>query len=75
MTRKDLALKPGPIEIKRAEYSPFTQIIIKMVKKHDKGNKVVKCDNDLMYNYVHNFNKYSVSNFKEISSLILNLIH
>ena len=69
LTRKDLALKPEPIEIKRAEYSPFAQIIIKVVKKHDKGNKGFRYDNDLMYNSVHNFNKYSLSNFNEMSSL------
>ena len=32
-------------------------------------NKVVKYCNDLMYSSVNNFNKYSVSNFNEISSL------
>ena len=34
-----------------------------------KIKKVIKHDNDLVYNSVHNFNKYSVSNFNEISSI------
>ena len=33
-----------------------------------KIKKVIKRDNDLVYNSVHNFNKYSVSNFNKISS-------
>ena len=69
MTSKDLTLKLGPIEIKQANYSPFAQIFTKMVKKDDKSNKVAKYDDDLMYNYVYNFNEYSVSNFHEISPL------
>ena len=41
----------------------------KGLKKDDKGNKVVKYNNNLMYNFVHNFIKYSMSNFNEIPSL------
>ena len=54
------------------EYSPLGITLskgLKKKKKNDKVNKVVKYDNDLMYNLVHNFNKYSVSNFNEILSL------
>ena len=34
-----------------------------------KIKKVIEHDNDLVYNSVHNFNKYSVSSFNEISSI------
>ena len=33
-----------------------------------KTKKIIKHHNDLVYNSVHNFNKYSVPNFNEISS-------
>ena len=39
------------------------------IKKDDKGGKVLKYNNDLVYKSVHNFNKYSVLNFNEISSI------
>ena len=38
-----------------------------MFKKDDKNKKVIKHNNDLVYNSVHNFNKYSVSIFNDIS--------
>ena len=60
LTGEDLALKPGPIEIKQAEYSPA-------IKTDDKVKKVIKKSNDLTYDSVYNFNKYSVSNFNEIN--------
>ena len=41
----------------------------KVFKKDDKNKNVIKHDNDLVYNSVHNFNKYSVSSFNEISSI------
>ena len=34
-----------------------------------KIKKVLKHEDDLVYNSVHNFNKYSVSSFNEISSI------
>ena len=30
---------------------------------------MIKHDNDLVYNSVHNFNKYNVSSFNEVSSI------
>ena len=33
-----------------------------MIKKDDKVNKTIKNNDDLTYDFVHNFNKYSVSN-------------
>ena len=35
----------------------------------DKINKVIKCNNDLVYSSVYIFNKYNVSNFNGISSV------
>ena len=70
MTGEDLGYKPGLIEKVKFEYSTLGEALSKGLKKDDdKSNKVVKYYNDLMYNSVHNFNKYSVSNFNEISSL------
>ena len=39
------------------------------MKKDDNNKKVIKYDNDLAYSSVHNFNKYSLHNFNEISSI------
>ena len=68
LTGEELALKPQPIEIKQAEYSPLAQIITKGIKKDDKVNKTTKYD-DLMYISVFNFNKYNVSYFDNITSV------
>ena len=68
LTGEDLGYKPGPIEIKQAEYSPLAQIITKVVKKDDKVKQTVKNDNNLRYSSLLNFNIYSVTNFNEISS-------
>ena len=51
------------------EYSPLGEAFNKVFKKDDKNKKVIKHDNDLVYNSVHDFNKYSVSSFNEISSI------
>ena len=69
MTGEDLELKPGSTEIKRGEHSPLAQIITRSVKQDDKVNKIVKYSHDLKYDSVYNFDKYSVSNFHEISSV------
>ena len=71
MTDRNLGYKPGVVEKVIFEYSPLDESLNKGFKKDDKWNKVINYDNDLMYNSVHNFNKYSVSNFNEISSLDL----
>ena len=34
-----------------------------------KIKKVIKCENDLVYGSVDNFNKYSLLNFNELSSI------
>ena len=40
----------------------------KGLKKDDKVNKIDKYDNDLMYNSVHNFNKYIRNKIPSIDS-------
>ena len=69
LTGGDLGYKPGPIEIKAAEYSPLAQIISKTIKKDNKVKRTVKYNNDLYYDSVDNFNKYNASNFNEIASV------
>ena len=39
---------------------PLAQILTKALKKDDKVNRTIKYGNDLPYNSVYNFNKYSV---------------
>ena len=68
LTGEDLGYKPGVTEKVKFEYSPLGVALSKGLKKDDRVNKI-KYDNDLVYNSVFNFNKYSVSNFNEISSL------
>ena len=65
---ENLGYKPDVIERAKFEYSPLGEVFNKVFKKDDKNKKVIKHDNDLIHNSVHNFNKYSVSSFNEISS-------
>ena len=69
LTGEDLGYKPDVIERAKFEYSPFREAFNKVFKKDDKNKKVIKHDNDLVYNSVHNFNKYSASSLNEISSI------
>ena len=69
LTREDLGYKPDVIQRAKFEYSPIGEAFNKVFKKDDKNKKVIKHDNDLVYNSVHNFNKYSVSSFNEILSI------
>ena len=66
---QDLVYKPGVAARTTFEYSPLGKALKKGLKKDDKVSKVVKYDNDLVYDSVHNFNKYSVSNFNETTSV------
>ena len=68
LTGEDLGYKPDVIQVAKFEYSPLGQVFNKVFKKDDKNNKVIKYDNDLVYDPVHNFNKYRLSNFHETSS-------
>ena len=65
---EDLGYKPGVVGKTKFEYSPLGEALNKGLKKDDKANKVITYDNDLKYDFVHNFNKYSVSNFNKIPS-------
>ena len=69
LTGEDLGYKPDIIQRSKFEYSPLGEAFKKIFKKDDKNKKVIKHDSDLVYNSVHNFNKYSVSSFNEISSI------
>ena len=69
LTGEDLGYKPDVIQGAKCEYSPLGEAFDKVFKKDDKNKKVIKHDNDLVYNSVHNFIKYSVSSFNEISSI------
>ena len=68
LTGEDLGYKPDVIERAKFEYYPLGEVFNKVFKKDDKNKKVIKHDNDLVYDSVHNFNKYSVSSLNEISS-------
>ena len=69
LTGEDLGYKPGVIEKAKFEYSPMGEVLSKGLKKDHKGSEVVKYNNCLVYNSVHNFNKYNVIQFNEISSI------
>ena len=69
LTGEDLGYKPDVIQRVKFEYSPLGEAFNKVFKKDGKNKKVIKHDNDLVYNSVHNFNKYSLSSFNEISSI------
>ena len=69
LTGEDLGYKPDVIQRAKFEYSPLGEAFNKVFKKDDRNKRVIKHDNDLVYNPVHNFNKYSVSSFNEISSI------
>ena len=69
LTGKDLGYKPEVFERVKFDYSPSGEALNKGLKKDDKVNKVVKYENDLTNHSVHNFSKYSVSNFNKIPSI------
>ena len=54
LTDGDLEYKPWVIERVKFEYSPLGQPLKKRFMKDDKVNKVVKDNNDLVYDSVHN---------------------
>ena len=67
LTGEYLGYKPDVIQRAKFEYSPLGEAFNKAFKKDNKNKKVIKYNNDLVCNSVHNFNKYSVSSFNEIS--------
>ena len=66
---EDLGYKPDVIQGAKFEYSLLGEAFNKVFKKDDKNKKVIKYSNALVYSSVHNFNKYSLPNFNEISSI------
>ena len=66
LSGEDLGHQRGVLEKVKFEYSPLGEVFDKVLKKDFKVNKANQNDNDLMYDSVHNFNKYSVSNFNKI---------
>ena len=69
MTDEDFGYKPKVLQKVKFQYSPLGQAFNKAFKKDDKNKKVIKYANDLVCSSVHNFNKYSLPNFNEISSI------
>ena len=57
------------LEKVKFQYSPLGEAFNKTFKKDDKNKKIIKYRNDSVYSSVHNFNKYSLPNFNEISSI------
>ena len=72
ITGEDLGYEPDVIQRAKFEYSPLGEAFNKVFKKDDKNKKVIKYRNDFYYSSVHNFSKYSVPNFNEISSICYN---
>ena len=68
LSGEDLGYKPEVLEKTKSEYSPLGETFNEIFLKNDKISKG-KYDNDLRYGFVHNFNKFSMSNFNEISSI------
>ena len=69
LTGEDLGYKQDVIQRAKFGYLPLGEAFNKVFKKDDKNKKIIKHDIDLVYNSVHNFNKYSVSSFNKISSV------
>ena len=68
LTGEDVGYKPGVIEKAKFEHSPLGEAFNKVSKTNDEVSRD-KYDNDLVYDSRHNFNKYRMSNFIEISSI------
>ena len=69
LTGENLGYNPDVIERAKFEYFPLEEAFNKVFQKDDKNKKVMKQYKRLVYNSVHNINKYSVSSFNEISSI------
>ena len=69
LTDEDLGYKPDIIQRAKFEYSALGEAFNKAFKKDDKNENVIKYNSDLIYSSAHNFNKYSLPNFNEISSV------
>ena len=52
LTGEDLGYEPDVIQRAKLEYSPLEEAFSKVFKKDDKNKKVIKYNNDLVYNSV-----------------------
>ena len=68
LTGEDLQIKPRVVSKTKFEYSPLGKAFNKVCREDKKDKRGVGYDNNLLYSSIHNFNKYSLSNFDEISS-------
>ena len=66
---EDLGYKPDIIQRAKFEYHSLGEAFNKVFKKDKKNKKVSQYNHDLYYTSVHNFSKYSLPNFNEISSI------
>ena len=69
LTSEDLEYKSEVVERAKFEYYPLDEALNKGFKEDDKVKRIVKYSNDLMYDSVHDFNKYSVPNFNKVPSI------
>ena len=69
LTGEELGYKQGVVEKVKFEYFPLGEALNKGLIKYKKDKKDIKYVNNLKYDSVHNFNKYCVPHFKEISSI------
>ena len=67
LTGQDLRYKRVVVQRAKFEYSSFREAFNKVFKKDEKNKKATKQDNALMYDSAHNFSKYKLVNFSEIS--------
>ena len=70
LTGEDLGYKPKVLEKVKFQYFLLGEAFNKAFKKDDKNKKDIKYSNNLVYSSVHKFNKYSLPNFNEISSVV-----
>ena len=66
LTGQDLGYRPSVFQKAKFVYSPLGKALSKGLKKDD---KVKYNNNKCKYDFVHNFNKYNVTNVNEISSI------
>ena len=69
LTGEDLGYKPDIIQRAKFEYFPLGEAFNKVFKEDNEKKNVIKYSNDLYYNSVHNFNKYSGPSFNETPSI------
>ena len=66
LTGEDLGYKPDVIQRAKFEYSPLGEAFNKVFKKDDKNKKVIKHDNDLVYNSIRFIMVYKFISFNDM---------